>query len=111
MKGRPKIGFDAPEMTDGRMCRIIETAWKGYAGDVTVFMSAAGALAVGRAVGWQGVRVTMSAATFRKYEKILGVRFREVLPPRAHDSTSLNGIRMIDKIGKFWQALSGGQVC
>ena len=53
----------------------------------------------------------MSAATFRKYEKILGVRFREVLPERVKgQSERINGIRMADAMGKFWQSLSGGLI-
>jgi hypothetical protein len=105
----PKQGFRAP-MTDRRACEIVENAWKNYEGDCTVFMSAAGALMFGRAVGWKGVRVVMSAVTYRKYEKILGVRFRDVLPDRLPDSTAINGIHVADEIGKFWQALSAGMI-
>jgi len=100
------------EMTDEEMCKIIEEAWKEFHGDCAVFMSAVGALAFGRMVGWHGVRVTMSAATYRKYEKILGpkFRFRDHLPERTLDSQNIRGIRIVDGIGKFWQALSGGLV-
>jgi hypothetical protein len=107
-KGVPKKGFEA--MSDGEACRLVEKAWIDFEGDCAVFMSAVGALMLGRAVGWQGVRVCMSAATYRKYEGILGVRFRDVLPERCHDSPSVRGIRIVDGFGKFWQALSGGLV-
>lgn len=96
--------------TDEDLLKIIDNAWKDFEGDCGVFMSAAGALLFGRLVGWQGVRVCMSAATFRKYEKLLGTRFRDVLPERTKESRRIRGIVMADQIGKFWQALSGGMI-
>lgn len=104
----PKKGFDAS--SDAEICKIIEKAWIDFEGDCSVFMSAAGALILGRAIGWQGIRVCMSAATYRKYETILKCRFREVLPARCHDSRAIRGIKIVDGFGKFWQALSGGLV-
>jgi hypothetical protein len=98
------------DLSDEDLAKLIADAWDDYVGDCTVFMSAVGALAFGRHVGWQGVRVCMSAATYRKYEKILGVRLRDVLPARTKDSAVIRGIRMSDAIGKFWQALSGGMI-
>ncbi len=97
----------AKPLSDGKMCAIIRDAWKDFSlhkgNDCTVFMSAIGALAFGREVGWQGVRVCMSASTFRKYEKILGVKFREVLLDQTKDSERIEGILMVKRFGKFWQ--------
>lgn len=98
------------DLTDAEMVEIFEKAWEKYNGDVSILMSAMGALAFGRMVGWQGVRVTMAASTFRKYERILGVKFREKLPDRTTDSRFLHGIKLVDGFGKFWQALSGGMI-
>ncbi len=97
-------------MSDAEMVEIITRAWKEFEGDCGVFMSAVGALVLGREVGWQGVRVCMSSATYRKYETILGIKFREHLPERTKDSRRIRGIRMADDFGKFWQALSGGMI-
>src|SRR5688572_21501489 len=98
------------KLTNDRMEEIIEKAWKDYEGDCGVFMSAVGALAFARHVGWHGVRVCMSAATYRKYEKIIGHKFRDLVPDRTKDSRRINGIRLVEGFGKFWQALSGGMV-
>lgn len=98
------------KLSDERMCKIISDAWDEYEGDCAVFMSAIGALALGQKVGWQGIRVCMSASTYRKYERILMIRFRDVLPERTGDSRRIKGIQLSDKIGKFWQALSGGMI-
>jgi len=97
-------------LTDEKLCDLISKAWEEYEGDCAVFMSAIGALALGQKVGWQGIRVCMSASTFRKYERILMIRFRDVLPERTRDSRRIKGIQLSDSIGKFWQALSGGMI-
>jgi hypothetical protein len=101
-------------VTDEKMMKIIREAWANYGGhlgdDCSVLMSAIGALVFGREVGWKGIRVCMSASTFRKYEKILGIRFRDVVPERTSESTRIVGIQMADAFGKFWQALSGGLI-
>ncbi len=98
------------QMTDAQMMKMIEHAWDKYEGDVTILESAVGALVLGRQIGWHGVRVIHSRMTYNRYEKILDVKFKEVLPPRGPESERLNGIRLIDKIGKFWQAISSGLI-
>jgi hypothetical protein len=97
-------------LSDDKMLEIIDKAWEEYKGDVTVLNSAIGALVMGRHVGWQGVRVMYARVTYTRYEKILGIKFRDVLPERGKDAERLRGIRIIDGIGKFWQAISSGLV-
>jgi hypothetical protein len=92
------------------MIEIIDNAWKEYEGDVTVLNSAIGALVMGRHVGWQGIRVMYARATYNRYERILGIKFRDELPERGPDAKRLRGIRIIDGIGKFWQAISSGLI-
>ena len=96
------------KLSDEEVMRMVRKSWAGFEGDTTVLMSAIGALVLGREIGWKGVRVCLAAATYRKYERVLGIRFRDCLPERTKDSSRLCGIRMADQIGKFWQALSGG---
>lgn len=97
-------------LSDVEMLRIINQAFDGYRGDVGLLESAIGALVLGRRLGWHGIRVMHSRVTFNRYEKILGVKFREVLPDRGPDSAKLRGIRIVDGIGKFWQAMSSGLI-
>jgi len=97
-------------LSDDKMLGIIDKAWEGYDGDVTTLNSAIGALVMGRKVGWQGIRVMYSRVTYNRYEKILRIKFRDVLPDRGPDAECLRGIRIIDGIGKFWQAISSGLV-
>jgi hypothetical protein len=46
----------------------------------------------------------------KRYEESLGIKFKNVLLSRTDHSTRLRGIRAADKIGKFWQAISGGLI-
>ncbi len=97
-------------VSDEKLLEIIEKASDNFEGDFTVLESAIGALIVGRTVGWHGLRVCHSGRTFHRYEEILDIKFREVLPDRTEQSTRLRGVRMADKIGKFWQAISAGMI-
>jgi hypothetical protein len=101
---------DPKPLTDEEMLRIIDKAWGRFHGDTTVLASAIGTLVFGRKVGWQALRLIYSRATFNKYEGLLGIKFREILPKRGPDANSILGIRMADKIGEFWQAVSSGLV-
>ncbi|HEV2295327.1 MAG TPA: hypothetical protein VGR35_15860 [Tepidisphaeraceae bacterium] len=98
------------QLSDEQMLKIIEKTVKNYEGDFTVLESALGALVIGREVGWQGLRVCHSGRTFKRYEEILDIKFRDVLPERTKHSTRLRGIRIADSIGKFWQAISSGMI-
>jgi hypothetical protein len=102
--------MNVKRMSDAELLRKIAKAWAAYEGDVTLLESAIGALVLGREVGWHGIRVMHSRGTFNKYERILKLRFREVLAARGPDSRRLHGIWLIEKLGKFWQALSGGLI-
>lgn len=87
-----------------RVCK----AWEDYAGDVTVFESAVGALFVGRLIGYEGLQMLHSWRTLRKYEGILGITFKDTFPGRTKDSRRLNGIRRADTFKAFWKALGAG---
>lgn len=97
-------------MSDERMLKIIEEAVDRYTGDVTVLESAVGALVIGRLFGWHVLRLIHSGRTFAKYEGILGIKFRDELPDRGPEAHTIGGIKLADKIGKFWQAIAGGQL-
>jgi len=59
-----------------------------------------------RPLGWHAIRLIHSRATFNKYEAILGIKFKEHFPEARIGCASRSGIWLLDKIGKFWQALS-----
>jgi hypothetical protein len=105
-----KLPLDPPKLSDAEMIKIIETAVRNFSGQATTFESAIGALVYGRMMGWKALRVMHSSATYSRYEKILGIKFIDVLPDRTTHSRSLRGIRMADTFERFWQAINGGHV-
>lgn len=98
---KPLLELD--EETDAKVCEVIA----GYQGQATTLESAIGALVLGRHFGYRTLRMMHSPATYRKYEAILGVSFEEVCPERTHLAQKLFGIKMADKLGKFWDIVMG----
>jgi len=97
-------------MSDEKLLEIIAKAVEEFEGDCTVLESAIGALVFGREVGWQAIRLIHAGRTFKRYEQILGIKFREVLQERTDTSRRVTGIRMADSLGKFWQVVTAGMV-
>lgn len=98
------------QMTDDELLKMIDEAFMNFNGDAPVLESAIGAAVLAKYLGWHGVRVIHSRGTFNKYQGILGIKFKDRFPERGPQAKRLAGIRMLDKIGKFWQALSGGLI-
>jgi len=96
--------------TDAELMQIAQKAWDKYKGDVSILASAIGALVLARWVGWQAIRLMHSRITFNKYERILGIKFKDEFPEQGPDAVEMRGIVMLKKLGKFWQALSGGLI-
>ena len=87
--------------------KIIDAAVKNYCGDLDVLESAIGTFVFGRQVGWKPLFVVHHRATIKRYEKILAVSFRDVLPdvgPLAHRCVAW---QMAQKVSNFWKAVRG----
>jgi len=89
---------------------LIETclaAIKPYKGDFTKLESAIGALIIGKRMGWRVMFLIHNRSTLREYEKILGVKFQEVLPEVGELAHKSIGWAAAQKIGNFWKAVKG----
>ena len=94
--------------SDDELVRILDTAFSDFAGDLSRFESAAGALVVGRHLGWKPLYIVHQHSTMKAYEKILGVSFRDILPadgPRA--SKSLAWDLFTKAKHSFWKVAKG----
>ena len=96
--------------TDKRILEIVEKACFEFTGDCGILEAAIGALFWGRVVGWQPLRLMHTGRTFKKYEEILGIKFKDELDATTDQSERMHGYRMMKKIGKFWQAVSSGTI-
>jgi hypothetical protein len=86
---------------------IVEKAIHDYKGQLPEIERAIGILFVGEQFGWKVIYLVHDKKTIRKYQKILGVNFREVFPergPLAHRSVALT---LADRAGNFWKSVTG----
>lgn len=90
-------------MTQGEMLRVVDEAVASYRGDVSVLETAIGALMVGRWVGWRPLMLMHSTATVARYQEILGLKFREVLPEVGPLADKSLGWRLLGNIKDFWK--------
>lgn len=78
-----------------------------YKGQATTLESAIGALVIGQRYGWRVLRIVHTAATYKKYEEILGLSFKEVLPETTETSQRNLGFRIATKLDSFWSVVTG----
>jgi len=96
-----------PVISDTETIKIINAAIKDFQGNSDVLESAIGALHVGRVMGWKILYLTHSTSTIRKYEKILGLSFREVLDDETALSSKSLAFKAVQKVSNFWKAVKG----
>lgn len=85
----------------------VETACATYRGQSDMISSALGALMFGQLYGYRGVCMAHTRQAVRRYEALLGIKFREHMPERTELSERILGIRAADEIGKFWAVVKG----
>lgn len=95
--------FQFPKQLDS----IIKQATFNFKGNATTLESSIGALVLGQIYGWRVLRMMHGSNTYVKYEKILGVKFKDVCPDRGPLSERSFGLRVADKLGGFWKVVTG----
>jgi hypothetical protein len=86
---------------------IVQKASANYVGDFHILQASLGALMLGRFYGWRFLRLVLSRSTYRRYEKVLDIKFNEVCPERGPLIEKSFGMRIVDEMGKFWLAVKG----
>lgn len=86
---------------------IIKTAFSNFQGDFNVLESAVGALFMGTFVGWRPLFIIHSPKTIKKYESILGIGFRDILPETTELSDRSKGYEFVKTLTNFWAAVRG----
>ena len=87
--------------------QVIDKAFKEFTGDFGQLEAAIGAFMIGKHLGWKPLLLIHDKKTLRRYEKILGVSFREIfldVGPLAHKSRAWV---LVQKVSNFWKAVSG----
>lgn len=79
-----------------------------FRGIGTTMESALGALIIGQYFGWRVLKLLHNPATYRKYEKVLGVEFKNVCPEITELGKKKSiGYAITEKLGSFWAVVMG----
>jgi hypothetical protein len=88
--------------------QILLESIKEFRGIGTTLESALGALIMGQYFGWRVLKILHNPLTYRRYEKILGLKFQDVCPETTEYSrTKSVGYAITQKIGSFWAVVMG----
>jgi len=94
-------------MKDKDYLRIIDEVSVKFKGQLNDLEGAIGALLVGRHLGWRPLYLMHDRKKIKKYEDILGVDFREVLPEIGEKATKSIAWGAFQKFNNFWKAVNG----
>jgi hypothetical protein len=102
---------DAPrkllDLDDATEQRILQNM-KEFRGIGTTLESALGALIIGQFFGWRVLKLMHNPATYRKYEKVLGIEFKEVCKEITEFGEKKSiGYAITKKLGSFWAVVMG----
>ncbi len=87
--------------------RILQNM-KEFRGVGTTLESAVGALVFGQFFGWRVLKILHNPATYRKYEKVLGIEFKSVCPEVTEFGQKKSiGYAITEKLGSFWAVVMG----
>lgn len=97
--------------SDERYMEICENAYKDFKGSIVEFERAIGTLYVARQTGWKPIYLMHDRKSLSKYEKILGIKFQELVPALGPDAKrswawkTLNAAK--EKFTNFWAVVRG----
>lgn len=78
-----------------------------FKGQLPVLENAIGAMYVGQLFGWKVLRIIHGSNTYSKYERMLGVKFKDICPERGPLAEKCVGLRIADAAGGFWKVATG----
>jgi hypothetical protein len=88
--------------------QIILQQMREFRGIGTTLESALGALILGQYFGWRVLKLLHNPATYRRYEKALGIEFKNVCPEITELGKKKSiGYAITEKLGSFWAVVMG----
>lgn len=93
---------------DQKTEELILQKMQEFKGIATTLESALGALMVGQYFGWRVLKLLHTPATYRHYEKVLGIKFQDVCPEITEMGKKKSiGYAITEKLGSFWAVIMG----
>jgi hypothetical protein len=105
-----KVKGNLPRATPEEAKKIIDLLDKAivrYDGIYDELEPALGAYLFARHVGWKPLVLIHNKRTIRKFEEVLGIKFREEFLEAGPDAERSNAYRIAIKLSNFWKAVSG----
>lgn len=96
-----------PELSPVELVELIDSAITDFKGQSEELENAIGALMFGRQIGWRALFLIHSPKSIKKYEKILGVEFRDLLPEEGPKAKRLVAWMLAKKVSNFWKLVKG----
>ncbi len=87
--------------------RHLEHAVATFRGNGRELESAVGALYLGKVYGWKVLRVMHSSVSYRKYQAILGIDFKDWCPSTTSLTERHRGYQLALKAKNFWDLMRG----
>jgi hypothetical protein len=86
---------------------MFNKAIKDFRGQLPTLEAAIGAYIVGQKIGWKPLFLIHDKKTIAKYEKILGIHFRDELPEVGDLANKSMAWRAMQKATNYWKAVKG----
>lgn len=97
------------KLSDEDLVAVFDRAIEEFAGDGGVLSSAIGAAVVGRRVGWRVLLLMHSPATIKRYEKVLGMSYRDICPPEGDKVNKAIAYGIAKRAKSFWAVITGNE--
>jgi len=94
-------------MTDEEFIVFTESTIDKFKGQIDDLAGALGFLLIGRYMGWKVVRLVLSPSKFRKYEGVLGIKFKDELREKDRYTRKSVGLDLVEKVADFWDVVFG----
>lgn len=92
---------------DEELKEHLEKAIKDFRGSATTLESALGAVLIGQTFGWRMLKMIHNPSTYSKYEKILGIKFRDYCKEETKNTQRNVGMKAAVKLKAFWEIVRG----
>ena len=96
------------EFLSSEMVERIYARLESYSGDARVLESAIGTLFLGALLGWKPLLLIHSPKTVQRYQVILDLDFKEVLPEYGSHASKAEALQFSsDQQDSFWKIVKG----
>lgn len=92
-----------------RLEKAIKKLSEEYVGDLGVLESAVGAVLIAQLYGWKVLRMCHGSNAYAKYERMLGIKFKDECPETTKLSRKSLGLWAAERINDFWAVVKGAQ--